>query len=88
MIGEESMTALITRLKTEVEVGGGLATLPCPLCGLPRCQRSEYIRCSKCGVNWLPGEDKEKNPKIARFNAMVASLQSSKKKAAVEPADV
>lgn len=35
----------------EITEGGTLS--PCPMCGLPRCERSNYIRCSKCGVNWL-----------------------------------
>jgi len=84
----DGMVELIEKIRTEITVGGELKDKPCPLCGLPRCQRSEYVRCSKCGVNWLDGENLNGNPKIERFNAMVASLQSSKKKAAVESADV
>ena len=26
---------------------------PCPFCKVPRVERSDYIRCNKCGVNWL-----------------------------------
>lgn len=29
---------------------------PCPRCGRARVQRSDYIRCNPCGVNWLDSE--------------------------------
>jgi hypothetical protein len=51
----------------ETTVGGGLS--PCPFCGVPRCQRSDYVRCSKCGVNWLDGENLTKDPRNARYLA-------------------
>ena len=62
----ESMLELMTKLKREIAHGGELDN-PCPLCGLPRSQRSDYIRCSPCGVNWLEGENLEKDPRIERF---------------------
>jgi len=46
---------------------------PCPLCGRPRVERSDYIRCNPCGVNWLNGENLDKNPKIERYDKMVES---------------
>jgi len=46
------------------EDGGDLPA--CPLCGLGRVQRTNYIRCLKCGVNWLDGEGWSKNPSIER----------------------
>ena len=29
---------------------------PCPWCKVPRVLRSDYIRCNRCGVNWLASE--------------------------------
>ena len=26
---------------------------PCPFCHNPRVERSDYIRCLTCGINWL-----------------------------------
>lgn len=28
----------------------------CPFCHKPRVSRSDYIRCNRCGVNWLDEE--------------------------------
>ena len=49
----------------EIEQGGDLKHLPCPYCGLPRCTRSDYIRCSKCGLNWPVGFGYDKHPSVA-----------------------
>jgi hypothetical protein len=49
---------------------------PCPLCQKPRVQRSDYIRCNPCGVNWLNGEDIDKNPKVERWNQMLNAARS------------
>ena len=36
---------------------GEVGTLsPCPFCRTPRVQRSDYIRCNPCGINWLDEE--------------------------------
>lgn len=48
------------QVRREQTIGGGLS--PCPSCGVPRCQRSDYIRCSKCGVNWIEGADLTRMP--------------------------
>jgi len=64
-------------LLKEIREGGELKHLPCPFCKLPRCQRSDYIRCSRCGINWLDGEDTSKDPRVGRFRAMVESAQKS-----------
>lgn len=29
---------------------------PCPFCQRPRVQRSTYVRCNPCGINWLDEE--------------------------------
>jgi ribosomal protein L37AE/L43A len=29
---------------------------PCPFCKRPRVERTDYIRCNPCGVNWLNEE--------------------------------
>lgn len=44
---------------------------PCPFCQTPRVTRSDYIRCNRCGVNWLDGEMHLANylnsdPRVAR----------------------
>lgn len=53
--------------------GGTLAA--CPMCGVLRVQRSDYIRCNPCGVNWLAGENLDAHPKIERFRKLMASLK-------------
>jgi len=42
---------------------------PCPWCGRRRVQRSDYVRCIPCGVNWLNGEDMSKDPRAERLAA-------------------
>lgn len=74
------MLDLMARLKSEAEVGGELKDMPCPLCGKPRSQRSEYIRCQSCGVNWLNGEDVNRNPRIERYGKMVDELRVARPK--------
>jgi Zn-finger nucleic acid-binding protein len=54
---------------------------PCPMCGVLRVQRTDYIRCNPCGVNWLNGEDLDKNPKIARYKQMLEEQRRSSKDA-------
>ncbi len=39
---------------------------PCPFCKMPRNQRTDYIRCRSCGINWLQGENLDKDPRIQR----------------------
>lgn len=48
-------------LKDEVKNGGTLSA--CPDCGLPRCERGGYIRCSRCGINWEEGANLDVNPR-------------------------
>lgn len=67
------------KLMSEATKGGELAELPCPLCGRPRSQRSDYIRCTPCGINWSTDEDLTKDPKIERYRKMVDSQRHSKK---------
>ena len=50
---------------------------PCPRCGTARVARSDYTRCNPCGLNWLDGEDLSSDPRIARFNVLVAQLTAS-----------
>jgi uncharacterized Zn finger protein (UPF0148 family) len=69
------VTGLLEKIKSEVVLGGDLKDMPCPFCGLPRCSRSDYIRCSQCGINWSAGEDPSKDPRIDRFKDMVASMR-------------
>ena len=37
---------------------------PCPFCHVPRFQRTDYVRCCVCGINWSPGEDLNRNPRM------------------------
>ena len=65
------MTAWKDILREEIATGGSETS--CPFCGIPRVRRSNYIRCCRCGINWLPGERLEKDPTIERLNLMVAN---------------
>lgn len=61
-------------LQREAREGGELKDLPCPFCGKPRSQRSDYVRCQSCGVNWLQDEMSlpnylNRNPSAARSEA-------------------
>lgn len=38
----------------EIMTGGDLA--PCPFCKVPRVRRTDYVRCCRCGINWLDQE--------------------------------
>lgn len=60
------MLELMKQLQREAREGGELTELPCPLCGRPRSQRSDYIRCQGCGMNWLPGEDVNRDARLSR----------------------
>ena len=64
-------------LRREIEKGGKLS--PCPCCGVPRVQRSNYIRCCACAVNWMAGENLDRDPRIARFEKMKAGQPSKGK---------
>ena len=45
---------------------------PCPFCGQRRVRRSDYIRCRPCSVNWIDGEDIDRDPRIERNEKMLA----------------
>jgi len=66
---DDSKTYYEVLIAAESTVGGGLSE--CPFCGVPRSKRSDYVRCSRCGINWLEGEDLGKHPKIDRFLKVV-----------------
>jgi hypothetical protein len=60
---------------------------PCPFCWVPRVSRSNYIRCNRCGINWLDEEMKfrdylNRNPSAARWEA---ARMGSGIKSAAEP---
>ena len=50
--------------KAEIERGGELKDSLCPYCGRPRFDRSDYIRCGHCGMNWAKGYDTSKAPAV------------------------
>lgn len=68
-----------SRKATREEVG---TMPPCPKCGRPRVQRSDYVRCNPCGQNWLDGEDLSRDPRLSRepflSSAYNRGTQSSK----------
>jgi ribosomal protein L37AE/L43A len=51
---------------------------PCPFCQRPRVQRSDYVRCNPCGINWLDGEDLNRNPKAERWEKFLAAARSTR----------
>jgi hypothetical protein len=57
---------------------------PCPLCGRRRVERSDYIRCIPCAMNWLEGEDLGKDARLSRDPYLI--WKSSKVGAKKEPA--
>ena len=52
---------------------------PCPKCSTPRVQRSDYIRCNTCGLNWLDGEDLNSDPRIARVRANAVAIPEKRR---------
>ena len=74
----EQLIAARKQIEVENREGGALKDLPCPFCHLPRCLRSNYLRCQKCGVNWWEGTDLTRNPhaKPAPTGSMTLKLVS------------
>ena len=74
----QEMGAVKQRIQVEGRKGGSLKELPCPFCGLPRCLRSSYVRCQRCGVNWWEGTDLTRNPHAshAPTGSMILKLVS------------
>jgi ribosomal protein L37AE/L43A len=66
----DELMAMKRRINTEVGTEP-----PCPFCQKPRVPRSGYIRCNPCGINWFDGEDLAKDPKLERYEKMVASMR-------------
>ena len=60
------------RLAYELEHGGSES--PCPFCALPRCQRSDYIRCVRCGINWSPGDELDRDPRMSGLPRLTRGL--------------
>jgi hypothetical protein len=54
---------------------------PCPFCGRLRVQRSDYVRCNPCGMNWLDGDDLGRNPQLVRWEKFMASQPAPKTRA-------
>jgi uncharacterized Zn finger protein (UPF0148 family) len=42
--------------------------MPCPFCNVPRFQRSDYIRCCVCGINWSPNDNLSLDPRLSQPN--------------------
>lgn len=51
---------------------------PCPFCQTPRVERTNYLRCNPCGINWLLEESHlpnylNRNPAACRSEASAAA---------------
>jgi ribosomal protein L37AE/L43A len=53
----KALTAEEQELLRAARMGEKCEELPCPFCRRPRVKRSAYIRCNRCGLNWLDGQD-------------------------------
>ena len=73
------------RLAYEIANGGSEA--PCPFCGLPRCQRSDYIRCCRCGINWSPGDELDRDPRMSGLPRATGGLGTAAKVSGVRNPD-
>jgi len=60
---------------------------PCPFCQRPRVKRSNYIRCHAEGINWLDGENLDRNPKAERWEKFLANVRLTRntRSSSVEP---
>ena len=67
-MSEETLIEFVTNARARLaeELAHGGTEEPCPFCKLPRCQRSDYIRCVRCGINWSPGEPLDMDPSVYR----------------------
>lgn len=73
----EPMTAE-TREQIRAETRNETGTMPpCPFCQRFRVQRSDYVRCCLCGVNWLDGEDLDHDPRIERWDKLLAGMKAT-----------
>lgn len=52
---------------------------PCPMCGTLRVARTDYIRCQPCGVNWIQGEDRKKDPRVGRYRSLMDGARTTSK---------
>lgn len=62
----EQMNGVREKIALENKQGGELKDKRCPFCGKPRSQRSFYVRCQPCGINWVGDADLDKHPHIKR----------------------
>lgn len=58
-----NLTSMFQDIKDSLNTPGTLS--PCPFCGTPRCERSNYIRCQKCGINWSLGDEMDRDPRMS-----------------------
>jgi hypothetical protein len=67
----------VSRVRAEIATGGG--GTPCPFCHVPRCKRSDYIRCARCGVNWMTGENLTRDPRQERSDKFLEQTRAMSK---------
>jgi uncharacterized Zn finger protein (UPF0148 family) len=71
------MTTKKWRDTLHMEIAKGGDQLPCPFCKLPRVKRNSYIRCARCGINWLEGEALDKDPRAARQRKLIEDMAAT-----------
>lgn len=62
-------------LRHEIEHGG--TESPCPFCKVPRCRRSDYIRCHNCLLNWVGNEALDRDPRRERLERFLADARAT-----------
>ena len=73
----EWVAGIKERIAYEIKNGGSEAK--CPFCGLPRCTRNGYIRCSKCGINWADGDELDRDPRMSGLPRATIGLGTTAK---------
>lgn len=59
------------------EILGGGKEAPCPHCSVPRVQRTDYIRCCRCGINWCAGEPLDQDPREFRRQQTIQQIAAA-----------
>lgn len=69
-----SLATVAEAIKREAMGKGSLS--PCPFCKTPRHERSVYVRCNPCGLNWELGADLNKHPRAS--NVVSVAIATTK----------
>lgn len=63
---------LEVRDQAKLETLGGGTLGPCPFCGVARHQRTCYVRCNVCSLNWEAGSDLSVHPRVSQVAKVLA----------------